>query len=254
VDKRKISKEFAAVILCAGTGSRIKNFTKKPKTLLKIGSKTIIERIILSLKKNNINNINIVTGYKSALLKKEIIKLLSAKLKVRFIKNKNPKKFGNTYSLYLGVKNLNQNTIIIDGDLVYEEKLIGSLQKQKKDLLVVGQGKISDIECAKTLVDKKGLVKKTIDKRALYDYEKKKYKFIGEAIGLIRISKESMYKFKSFCKYFLNKDTYKLNWEHFINYYTIKNKFYPYKIANNFKWIEIDTYSDYKKAKKIFNR
>ena len=254
MDQRKVSKEFAAVVLCAGTGSRIKNFTKKPKSLLKIGSKTIIERTILSLKKNNVKNIIIVTGYKSTLLKKEILKFLSAGLKIKFIKNKNPTKFGNTYSLYLGIKSLSQNTIILDGDVVYEEKLIDNLQNQNKDRLVVGQGSMHDIECAKTLVDKKGCVRKTVDKRSLYNYEKRKYKFIGEAVGLIKISKESIHKFKSLCKSFLKKDTYKLNWEHFINYYTIDNYLYPYKISNNLKWIEIDTYSDYKRAKKIFKK
>mgnify|MGYP001237957517 CR=1 FL=1 len=173
MDQRKVSKEFAAVVLCAGTGSRIKNFTKKPKSLLKIGSKTIIERTILSLKKNNVKNIIIVTGYKSTLLKKEILKFLSEELKIKFIKNKNPTKFGNTYSLYLGIKSLSQNTIILDGDVVYEEKLIDNLQNQNKDRLVVGQGSMHDIECAKTLVDKKGCVRKTVDKRSLYNYEKK---------------------------------------------------------------------------------
>ena len=58
-----------AIILAAGRGTRISKITNsKPKTLLKIGNLTIIERLIYQLEKNGIEETIVVTGYESDLL------------------------------------------------------------------------------------------------------------------------------------------------------------------------------------------
>ena len=252
MDKRNINKPFEVVILCAGFGSRIKKATLIPKCLLKIGKKTILERILFILEKNNIYEVNIVTGYKDNLIKKHLSKS-SNKLKIKYIKNKNPKKFGNTYSLFLGIMNVNSNVLIIDGDLVFDERIISKIDKKDKNEILVGDGNITDKECAKTLIDKNGNIKKTVDKRHLSIKEKKAYKFVGEAIGIIKISKRNIRKFKNNCKKFLNKKSNLiLNWEHLINYYCIKEKINFLKIEKKYKWIEVDTPIDYRNAKNIF--
>jgi len=253
VDKRKVESTFTAIILCAGFGSRIKKTTGIPKTLLKINGSTIIEKILNSLKKNKINNINIVTGYKGHLIRKHLSKKYKNELKINFIKNEDPKKLGNAYSLYLGVKKLNSNILIIDGDLIFDEKIISIIDTDQKDQILVGKGKISDIECAKTLVDKENFVKKTIDKRAISKKEKEKYRFIGEAIGIIKISKNNIKKFKKHIKiFFKSEKNLALNWEHLINFYVKKNRLNYLKINKKYKWLEIDTPMDYKKAINFF--
>ena len=55
-----------AIILSAGRGRRMGNLTKKkPKCLLKLQNKTLIEILISKLRLNKIKDILIVTGYKS---------------------------------------------------------------------------------------------------------------------------------------------------------------------------------------------
>ena len=59
-----------AIILAAGRGSRMGALTDaKPKCLLSINGKTLLERQIDALKKAGISEIAIVTGYKSELLR-----------------------------------------------------------------------------------------------------------------------------------------------------------------------------------------
>ena len=59
-----------SLILCAGKGSRFNTNTKSiPKCLIEINKKRILDIQILSLRKNNIKNIAVVTGYKSELIK-----------------------------------------------------------------------------------------------------------------------------------------------------------------------------------------
>ena len=52
-----------AIFIAAGEGSRLGNIKKDlPKPLVDINGKSLLERQIIALKKNNINDILVVTG------------------------------------------------------------------------------------------------------------------------------------------------------------------------------------------------
>ena len=76
------------IILCAGSGRRID--IDKPKCLLKINGKTILDRTLNLLTKNNHENKNIIfaLGYKNNMIKKII------KNKYNYFINKNSKTTG----------------------------------------------------------------------------------------------------------------------------------------------------------------
>ena len=58
--------EFKAVILAAGMGSRIRPLTDEcPKTLLTVGTTTILERMLTTLRSYGIEDVVIVVGYLS---------------------------------------------------------------------------------------------------------------------------------------------------------------------------------------------
>lgn len=58
-----------AIILAAGRGSRMKNLTNdKPKCLVELHGKTLLERQLCALRSAGIEEIGIVTGYKRELL------------------------------------------------------------------------------------------------------------------------------------------------------------------------------------------
>ena len=58
-------EETKALIVAAGLGSRLKKFTKNlPKCMLDFGGKTLLQHQIEAYKKNNINNISVIRGYK----------------------------------------------------------------------------------------------------------------------------------------------------------------------------------------------
>ena len=91
------------VILAAGIGSRFGNTIDKPKCLLKINNKTIIQILIENLILEGIKKINVVTGFK----KDEIVSHLSTirNIDINYIYNKNFKRFGSGYSWYQSLKN-----------------------------------------------------------------------------------------------------------------------------------------------------
>jgi choline kinase len=60
----------AALILAAGRGSRLKEYTRdRPKCLLEVGERTIIEHQIQALKLAGISTIQVVTGYGADLVR-----------------------------------------------------------------------------------------------------------------------------------------------------------------------------------------
>ena len=59
-----------AIILCGGFGTRLGSLTKnKPKGMLNVGKKPFLEQLVVQLKKNNINKILFLTGFKSQQIK-----------------------------------------------------------------------------------------------------------------------------------------------------------------------------------------
>ena len=153
--------KISAIILLAGNGKRIINLTKNPKCLLKINNQTIIDRNLNYLKELNIKNVTLVLGYKKNLIKKEIAKH-SKYFNFKLVYNNDYKKYGNSYSLYKGLKFSEMKSLIFDGDLVYSKKILENFLKSRyKSSFLIGKTSIKNIECAKTLVDKNGYVKKT---------------------------------------------------------------------------------------------
>ena len=121
-----------AIILAAGYGNRMKPLTdNEHKTLLKINNITIIDNIINSLISNSINNIVIVTGYRSDELK-TYLNSNYENINFEFVHNENYRTTNNIFSLSLAFKNIkiDSDIILIESDLIYNHKII-------KDLLMM---------------------------------------------------------------------------------------------------------------------
>ena len=62
----------AIILAAAGMGSRIRRLSKiKHKCLIKIGEKTLITRLVDTLREFDIKDILIVTGYKSSQIERD---------------------------------------------------------------------------------------------------------------------------------------------------------------------------------------
>lgn len=103
-----------AIILAAGRGSRMKHLTDNmPKCMMQVNNKTIIRRTIEVLKYKNINNITIVTGYKSDVLTNYIRSFDNT---INFVNNSAWAITNSIYSMFLALDYLH-DTIVIDSDI-----------------------------------------------------------------------------------------------------------------------------------------
>ena len=88
-------KNYNAVVLAASRGKQLKHLTKnKPKCMLDIQGKPLLERLASTLKKDNIGKISIVSGYKN-----NVIKNHNNLSNLNIIQNKEHAKTGELFSL-----------------------------------------------------------------------------------------------------------------------------------------------------------
>ena len=117
-----------AIIIAAGEGSRLGNLTKDlPKPLVDVNNKSIIERQISLLRKNNVNDIVVVTGYKK---QKFTIK------NVGYMHNPNFREQEQIGSLMTARSKIVGDVLIMFGDILFEETILQQMLNSKCDIVI----------------------------------------------------------------------------------------------------------------------
>ncbi len=131
-----------ALMLAAGMGKRLGRYTAgNTKCMLKIGDKTLIERACEALYQAGITDFTIVVGYKGDNLKRFLLEEcenpIVKKMNLKFIDNDIYDKTNNIYSLYLAKDELlEDDTILLESDLIYDYDLIKRIVDSKEENVV----------------------------------------------------------------------------------------------------------------------
>lgn len=241
-----------ALFLAAGYGSRIADMTSDPKCLLPINGKALIDHHFEKISNTGIKNIHMVLGFEAYKIE-EHLKNRFPDLNISYSYNNDFRRLGNTYSMKIGLENINTDVVIFDADLIYDQEILSDFIKNApENAFLVGPASIDDIECAKTMVDENDNVRLLIDKRAVSEEEKKKYSFRGEAIGIMQFSNTSRINILKACELFFKEEANLIkNWEHLFSKYLMDHDVKTYFIDSK-NWIEIDNREDYEKAVSLF--
>lgn len=244
--------QLTALILAAGYGSRISDVTTDPKSLLKINEKTLMDWHFNALKEVGIRNIVVVTGYKREMLEAYLAKFKSD-FDIHFAFNDDYRVKGNTFSFYYGLEKTHGDFLLFDADLIYDTKILRHfVNDPTPNQILVGKSSIDDIECAKTMIDEDGFVRMTIDKRAVTEEERRRLRFAGEAIGILKFSKAYRDDMYQACKSFLmEENNISKNWEHVMNEFLLNHDMGIHQAISE-RWVEIDNKEDLEKAKRLF--
>ncbi|XPV68937.1 MAG: aminotransferase class I/II-fold pyridoxal phosphate-dependent enzyme [Halarcobacter sp.] len=127
-----------ALILAAGTGSRLGKYTKEnTKCMLEVNGETLINQALAKLNNVGIKKLIMVVGYK----KDNLIEHVGNRYKnieIEYIENPIYSTTNNIYSLYLAKDKLAQDdTILLESDLLFEEKILLNLINDKRKSLAV---------------------------------------------------------------------------------------------------------------------
>ena len=127
-----------AIILAAGMGKRLKDYTKNnTKCMVEVCGETLIERMLKQLDQKNLSRVIVVIGYKGAELK-SFIESLNVHIDVQFVENPDYNKTNNIYSLYLAKDYLcEEDTILLESDIIFEPAVLDALLEDSRDTLAL---------------------------------------------------------------------------------------------------------------------
>jgi len=243
-----------SIILAAGKGERLRPYTmEKPKCLVDIADKNLLDVQIKTLNSLNIKNIVIVGGYLNHLLDNKSDKLII---------NSEYENTNMVWSLFCAQDELFGDIILSYGDIVYSKKILKDLISSDSDISVVIDlnwksywssriiNPLDDLETLK--LDSSGYIIELGKKANSYEDIDGQYiglmKFTSKGIEILKKTLEELYrsgeiKDKSF------KNAYMTDLiQHLIDSgYKVK------AVPTKYDWIEIDTPEDLK-AKETIRR
>ena len=242
------------LMLAAGMGKRLVEYTNNnTKCMLKIGETTLLERAINALKKAGINKLIIVVGYKGENIKK-FVKENIKDFEVIFIDNPDYESSNNIYSLYLAKKYLEMDdTILLESDLIYEEKLIQELANNKNDNVAIVAKYENWMDGTVVTIDSGERITEFITKKEIKQENTNEY---YKTVNIYKMSKEFCIKeYIPFLEAYIKAYGVNEYYELVLKAITYINKTQIVAMPiKNIKWYEIDNSYDLNMAKTLFEK
>jgi len=116
-----------ALLLAAGTGSRLFPLTQKsPKCLTLVNKTSILERLIKSLNQHGFKRLVIVTGHMENCIR-NFLKTRAGNIKIEYVFSPLYKTTNNIYSLWMARELINEPFVLIESDLVFDPSLLTNM-------------------------------------------------------------------------------------------------------------------------------
>jgi choline kinase len=138
-----------AIILAAGVGSRLRPLTNdRPKCLLEVGGRSLIERQMDTLHRYGITDLTVVVGYRGDQVRRHLGG------RVRYLDNERYECTNSLYSLWLARGELVPGTLILNSDVLALPLLFDRLlQSPAPDAILVERGSAFGPEDMKVMLD-----------------------------------------------------------------------------------------------------
>jgi len=122
-----------AIILTAGEGTRMRPLTvTKPKTMLQVGGKPILQYNVESLRDAGINDITMVVGYREEVIKNHFKDGSDYGVNINYITQE--ERLGTAHAIGSTRNSIHGKFIILNGDIIVDPILIKDLiQKYKSE-------------------------------------------------------------------------------------------------------------------------
>jgi len=242
-------KDYHVIIIAAGKSRRLKALTKnKPKSLLEINGKRVIEYTLDYLNDRNFKRATMVVGFKRDLFIKVFGKKYRS-LSIDYVISKEYATTGHGWSVYLTHNTWNKKPVIlIHADIFYDSKILDLVIKSKyRDVISVDNHyriQTND-ECVVRGENNRITGIK-------FNSKNERSKIVGELIGINKWSTPFMSKFRKFMQDYFKEHGKNVYYEDIINAYVKqKNALLHYVQTGELKWININYPKDYEYAKKI---
>lgn len=242
-----------AVILATGMGKRLGELTKNnTKCMVKINGISLINRLLEQLSKLSLNKIIIVIGYEGEKLK-NYLGYSYKTIEIEYIENPIYNKTNNIYSLYLAKeKLLEDDTILIESDLIFEDSIFTLLEQSSYPNVAVVAKYESWMDGTMVRIDNENNIINFIPKKA-FRYED--IALYYKTVNIYKFSKEfARNQYIPFLEAYIHALGNNEYYEQVLRVITIlDNCNLKALILNNEKWYEIDDIQDLDIAETIFS-
>ena len=169
------------VIMAAGMAKRLRPLTdNKPKCLLQVGGRTLLERTVDAMVQAGIGEFVIVTGYLGGMIR-DFLTTHYPKLIFHFLHNADYEHNNNIYSLWMaGEVVRGRDFLMMDSDILCDPAVVARIASEKEDTLALNRHELGEEEM-KVVVDDGGHIVE-ISKTCSPEVA------LGESVGIERVT------------------------------------------------------------------
>lgn len=242
-----------AIILAAGVSRRLRPLTDTtPKCLLTIGNKKLLQRTIENVLSNGISEFIFVTGYRENMIR-DFVDAFFPGIGKTFISNPDYENNNNSYSLWMTKDYVKGDILLLDSDILFDEKIIGELLlSEKENCLAVNYTDSLDEEQIKVILDTDSKILNIGKDISIPDSA-------GESIGIERFSQYFMKGLFAILDRKITQENnvnefYEASFQELIDTGKInqdkRNSIYAVDVSE-FRCMEIDTLQDFENAQRL---
>lgn len=181
------------VILAAGMAKRLRPLTDtKPKCLLKVGERSLLERTVRAMQQAGITEFVVVTGYRADQIV-DFLETLNAKLPTpnfHYLHNANYEHNNNIYSLWMAGEYVRgKEFLLMDSDILCDPAAVARIAHEPESALALNRHECGEEEI-KVIVDSNGHITEISKVCSIKDA-------IGESVGIEKMTadySEALYK------------------------------------------------------------
>lgn len=236
-----------AVILAAGYEKKLTPLTDEMhQCLFSLGHRTILEDMLTKLENAGVTDVVIVVGHKAKLVR-EATHQRFENLNITYIENEDYRHTGVSHSLSLAAPELDDDFLLIDGDMIVEEGFLKSIiDSTDQNLMAVDYSEHKtqkDIVVAKVLNGKIVEVGKHIEKKDEVNF--------ARFLGISKFSKQTAALIIEELTKFAKEKRLNEIYETAVSNIAEKVQIKAFN-SRKFNWFEVDDLIEFEKAKKIF--
>ena len=171
------------VILAAGMAKRLRPLTdEKPKCLLEVGGKTLLQRTVDAMISAGIKEFVVVTGYRENMIR-EFLTARYSQYTINFIDNPDYEHNNNIFSLWLAMEKLHGTEVLLmDSDILCDPEAVRRVARKTVPALAMQQHELGEEEM-KIVVDADGRITEISKTCSPKDA-------IGESVGIEKMTAE----------------------------------------------------------------
>lgn len=171
------------VILAAGMAKRLRPLTdNKPKCLLEVAGKTLLQRTIDAMLQAGITELVVVTGYRAEMIR-DFITVHYPQLAVNYLDNVDYEHNNNIYSLWMAGKVVRgREFLLMDSDILCDPKAVMAVAHETEPALALNRHELGEEEM-KIVVDKDNRITEISKTCRVEDA-------MGESVGIEKMTSE----------------------------------------------------------------